>query len=174
METGNYKKCGVDWGAYEVDVFTPHLYFTLSNGCGSNTLSLLTGIHPDDIKNPNKMNPEDWKDSFMVKFLKKHGFQVHPLTKCDVSCEGDKFASDNVDDRHVLLLSQLMGRNTASWTVVHNKLLYHNFQTCSFSGLYIVNCPILTCYLICHPNWKMNEKRKVLTKYIKIDDNKLS
>ena len=156
METGYYKKKPIDWDTFEVDKFVPHLFISTYSyaGCGANTLGLITGVPPTKIKNTNRQNPNHWKDTFMVKYLKDHGFVVRPLTKCDVSCNTNGFSSDFITDRHVLMTSQLMSKNVASWAVVHNKLWYHNFQICSFTGLSLVNTPILTCYILYKPEWQ--------------------
>lgn len=155
METGYYKKRRLDWESYEVDVFVPHLFNVDGCGCGANALAILTGVPPHFIQNTNRQNRNHWKDSFMVKFLKECGFRVHHLTKCDASSAASPdFASDNITDRHVILSSQLTGKNKASWTVAHNRLWYHNFQICSFQATNLLNLPTLTCYLVCHPNWR--------------------
>lgn len=156
METGYYKNRSLDWESFEVDVFSPHLFGIGGCGCGASALATLTGVPPHFIRNTNRVNPNHWKDSFMIKFLKENGFKVRHLTKCDVSNTnpGTGIASYNLTDRHVLLLSQLTGKNTASWTVAHGKLWYHNFETCSFQATGLLNLPTLTCYLVCHPNWR--------------------
>jgi hypothetical protein len=159
MENGYYRKRPIDWDSFKVSVFIPHLFFDDEHGgCGANTLALLTGIPPLRIRNTNRKNSGDWKDSFMAKFLKKQGFRVIPLTKCDVSADSCGFTNNNIKDTHVLMISQLLGKNIASWSVVHNSLWYHNFQTCSFNSLNLVNNPTLTCYLICHPKWKIKNR----------------
>jgi hypothetical protein len=152
-----YKKRSYDWSKFEVDKFCPHLFTFSSSGCGSNALALLTGVNPHTIINTNHKNYNDWKDSFMVSFLKKRGFKIKPLTKCDVSniTSDSIYTSEPISDRHVILMSQLMTKNGASWSVVHNKLWYHNFQTCSYTGLNIINYPTLTCYVVSHPSWKL-------------------
>lgn len=160
METGFYRKHPIKWSEFEADLFVPHLFnlgdFLTIFGCGANTLALLTGIAPRYIRNTNRKNPSHWKDSFMIKFLKENGFRVQHITKCDVSNTDPStgFSSDYVNDRHVLLLSQLMNKNEASWTVTHNKLWYHNFQTCAFPSTVLLNQPTLNSYLIVHPKWR--------------------
>jgi len=155
METGFYLKRSIDWEEFEVSKFVPHLFYDTYCGCGANTLALLTGIPPTKIKNANRKNPEDWTDRFMLKFLRKQCFVIHPITKCDVTSNTNMFTPENINDRHVLLFSQLVGKNSASWSVVHNNLWYHNFQTCAFNGLNTINSPTLTCYILYHPSWKI-------------------
>jgi hypothetical protein len=156
METGSYKKKPIDWESFKVDLFTPHLFVDgHSNGCGGNALALLTGIPPEVIHNTNKKRPEDWTDEFMIKFLKKHKFRVQAITKCDMSLNDGYFISEHITNRHVLLMSQLMLKNMASWTVSYNRLWYHNFDVASFGSLNLINCPTLTCYVVIHPSWKI-------------------
>ena len=158
METGVYKKRPYDWSQFEVDKFCPHLYSFWSAGCGANALALLTGINPHKIVNSNRKNSNDWKDSFMVNFLKKRGFKVKPVTKCDVTLGDGMYTPNHITDRHVLLISQLMSKNEASWMVGHNQLWYHNFQTSSYKGITHINAPILTCYAVSHKNWQLPSK----------------
>lgn len=154
MEVGYYRKKAIDWADYTVDLFVPHLYTNYSGGCGANALSLLTGVPPHHILNTNRENRKHWKDSFMIGFLKKHGFKVFPLTKCEVTNVAGAYVCDSIGNQHILLLSQLMGKNTASWTVVYNELMYHNFETVSFKGLNLVNSPSLTVYVVFRPEWR--------------------
>lgn len=155
METGFYKKRPFDWASFEADLFVPHLFYNECGGCGANALALLTGIPPKFIHNTNYQNPNHWKDSFMIKFLKHKGFKIHHVTKCDVSnTVSTLYASDSITERHIFLFSQLMNKNSASWAVAHNNLWYHNFQTCSFIATSLLNRPTLTTYLIIHPSWK--------------------
>lgn len=156
MRTGVYKKKLIDWKPYEVDVFSPHLFVSNYDGCGANALALLTGIPPHFICNTNRQEPNNWKDTFMIKFLKDAGFKIREITKCAISGSSTDsvYSPDGITDKHVILYSQLFGRNVASWSVLHNKLWYHNFQTCSFTGLTNMNCPTLSCYAVCHPDWK--------------------
>jgi len=159
MKRGIYNNIPPDWPEFEVVKFVPHLFCEEhGDGCGNNTLALLTGIDPTKINNTNRKSPNNWKDSFMVKFLLNHGLKVADVTMCNVSDSSIFFCSDSITNRHVLLISQLMAKNEASWAVAHNKLWYHNFQTCSFNALNLVNNPLLTCYVVHHPDWgKYNE-----------------
>lgn len=154
MENGRYRKRPINWYNYEVDCFTPHLFNVSLSGCGANALALLTGIPPSHIRNTNRQRPNHWKDTFMVKFLKERGFKVIHLTKCEVTNTKGDYVNATITNNHVLLMSQLMGKDTASWTVVHNELLYHNFETVSFKGYNMVNTPSLTIYVVFHPQWK--------------------
>mgnify|MGYP002738072834 CR=1 FL=1 len=159
MEIGTYRKRPIDWKKYLVDCFRPHLFSSYSGfGCGANTLSLLTGIAPFNIVNPNKTNPNDWTEKFVIRFLKKRGFTVIPFTVCDatnfssVSGEIQEFLSDN----HVLLTVQMLSKNKASWAVMHNKIWYHNFQLYSNTAISILNSPPLKIFVLHHPIWGMN------------------
>jgi len=155
METGFYKKRPIDWSKFEIDVFVPHLFSKDLNGCGANVLATLTGVPPDNIHNTNRQNENHWNDSFIIRFLKNRGFQVQHFTKCDATNTTGIYISDYITNNHVLLCSQLQAKNTASWVIIHNKILYHNFELSSFTGLTLVNAPMLNCYVIFHPNWKI-------------------
>ena len=158
MEQGVYTGRRVDYGRYAAAVFTP--YFFSSNiralmGCGASALALLTGILPEVIARQNQ-NRAHYADAFMVRFLCRRGFTVLPLTQCSVS------ASDStLGQSHVVLLSQLFRKNEATWGVVFGGVYYHNFDINYLDAFSFLNKPILSAYLLSHPNWRLGQWPKV-------------
>ena len=148
MEKGSYIGRRVDFAKYATSCFTPHLFArTTRMGCGACALALLTGVPPEVIVRKN--NSPHYSDEFVVRFLRKREFSVLPLTLCNVSTSKSPIANF-----HVLLLSQLITRNEATWLVLHNELCYHGFDVYNATILSFVNKPVLTAYLLVHPKWR--------------------
>ncbi len=156
MEKGIYTPRPKDFSKLIVDKFAPQIFNTAYNaigGCGANALSVLTGINPLDIKNTNPKNKNDWKDKFVVDFLRDCGFTVEPITLCDVS-NSEIYVESPITKNHVLLISQLLIKNEASWSVIYKDYIFHNFEIVPLKGLEFVNNPILTAYIVWSPAWK--------------------
>src|SRR6185503_1902576 len=128
--------------------FVPHLYNHeryYGYGCGANALSTITGICPTAIRNTNK-NEDDWRDSFMLQFLRKCNYKVIPLTKCNLT--NRSYCRKTITTYHVLLVSSLLKKNEASWQIIYGGYIFHNFEICQFTNFELFDNPILTAYLI--------------------------
>lgn len=145
---------------YNVNKFTPHLFTStytnvINNGCGGNVLSMLTGINPVYIKNSNKENPHDWRDEFMLNFLRRRKFNVIPITRKEVTnCDNFTIKEyDGITSKNVLLLSQHLTKKDATWSIIYKEYIFHNFDISRLSYLEFINNPILTAYVIFHKDW---------------------
>lgn len=147
MTRGYYTNKRVDWDSFETDKFVPHLFTGGQYSCGSATLALLTGICNDAFN-----DRKHWSDKYMVNFLRDRGFRIQKLTMCNLTAVRGELNS-GINCRHVIMASQLVGPNIASWSIMHNRLWYHNFDVCAFRGFSVINNPILTAYLLWHPTW---------------------
>jgi hypothetical protein len=85
----------------------------------------------------------------MVSFLRKQGYRTLMLTPLKVCGARNKIGGD-----HVVLVSQLFRRYEATWGVIHANTFYHNFQVFDLSALAFLNKPILSAYLVMHPQWR--------------------
>jgi len=158
MEMGDYSET-IDFNQFFVRKFTPHLYVNLGYyGCGANTLSLLTGAEPWKVPVACKKQPDHWPDKFMVDFLKLRGFKVARVSKCSVTNLNSDCIENPISDNHVVMMSQLFKKKEASWVVVHNRFLYHNFEIQRTDGLDCLNHPVLSAYLVCHKSWRCDLK----------------
>ena len=155
MTKGSYRSKPIDWDSFMAEQFTPHLFTEPVSGCGATALSLLTGVDPRCFR-PS----EHWPDKFMIDFLHKRGFRTQEITRSDVTREELAICA-YVNRNHVILASQLVCKNVATWGVMHNKLWFHNFEVCNFRGLNLINNPIVTCYLVWHPSWRAERLPKV-------------
>lgn len=153
MELGSKKK--VNYKDFEVSKFSPHFFSTSYGGlgCGICCLSLLSGQHPSTIYNTNKKNPNDFKDSFMVNFLRKKKFDILPIKMLQVSNHLQTF-TDQITKRHVLMISQIFNKEESSWSVCWGgEYLCHNFYISHLERLEFLNRPILSAFLIKCSAW---------------------
>lgn len=164
MEQGSYGRKPIDFARYKVSKFVPHIYggavFGI-HGCGSTALALLTGENPLDI--PQR---EHWADRFMIAHLRERGFEVLKLTQRNVT----NFEFANVypiTDDHVILACMKFRRGEASWAVIYNKMMFHNFEITTMETYELFNHPIITVYLVRHPLWDTRGKRKAALKKLR-------
>lgn len=152
MLRGSYNGRRVDFSSYAVPCFTPHLFcgaFRRSRGCGAAALALLTGVPPEVCAERNRFRAH-YSDTFMTRFLRGRLFRVQRLTLCNLSQ-----AKSDIDQNHVLLISQLVMRNTGTWGVLHDGLYYHGFQTYWADALSCINKPLLSAYLVAAPSLRL-------------------
>jgi hypothetical protein len=153
MKKGKYKDNNTNFALYKADYFRPYLFFSgfyESFGCGPCTLSLLTGLSPTSAI--LRVDPRNTSDKSLLKALAECEIQNFPITKCEMTNDPVSVAS-SITNQHVLLLSQLWRRNEASWGVMYNDVMYHNFKPCSVSNLDFLNRPILSAYVLFKPEW---------------------
>ncbi len=144
MKSGRYGPGNTDFSKLKVGKFPVHLFnkADFSNyGCGPNTLALLTGVNPSGIKGKNHAS-----DRFMVDFLRKHGWSVYEVNKANLT--RSKKIEFPITDQHILLVSILMRRAEASWAVINNSLMFHNFDVAKVNLFEIFNWQPLSAYVI--------------------------
>lgn len=94
----------------------------------------------------------------MVNFLRSKGFRVAKLTfKNITNC---KEVSYPIGGSHVVLARIKFIKNEASWVVIHNGKIYHNFEISDFKGYELINHPVMSMYLIKHRSWDQPQARK--------------
>ena len=155
LPKGKYKEVKIDFNKLSVEWFAPHLYRkdAYALGCGRTALTTLTGVSPDMIP-IGKGEKHHYSDRFMVNFLRQRDYQVLPVTQCDMTQHSDVILHEITED-HVVLFSQLMIKNEASWSVTYGGLVYHNFYVTRLHGMEFLNKPLLSAYVIFHPKWRM-------------------
>lgn len=154
---GKYRRKPIDFSKFRVSRFAPYLFTECSGGCGANALALITGVHPEKIHNTNKENESDWRDSFMLAFLRHRKYNVIPLTMCSASQKA-AFA-DSIDEKHVMLTSQLIDKKLASWQVIFDNYVFHNFGISGLKSREFINNPIMTAYIVFHHHWRIKKKK---------------
>ena len=150
MENGSYTARRVNFADYAAAFFNPFLFtadWRARLGCGASALSLLTGVLPEKVAREN--GDPHYSDAFMISFLRRRHYLVKELTLCRMS---DGVGS--IGRSHVILLSQLIRRNEATWGVIFNATYYHNFEWYTLDTLSLLNKPVVSAYLVLHPKWR--------------------
>ena len=153
METGNYKHYP-KWSKYEVDMLPIHWYDSakfVNCGCGSTALATITGDNPYKISSLNKN--KHYSDEFMLKYLRQHKIKCIKMTKCNLT--NNKDWEYQINDRHVLLVSQLVKKAEATWKIIYQGISHHNFLPSTFSVTSMLNNPICSSYVLFKPEWKV-------------------
>jgi hypothetical protein len=163
MIDGTYKQ-RVDWRSFEspraaeildynVTRYTEKMY----NTCGTGAISLLTGLMPKHVERNLPKSNQHWTDFSILKFLKARKFRIASVSKngiTNLSPRGDEFETMPLNENHVLLCCLLMCRNEASWFVINNGYIFHNFTRSLMTPLYLLNKPSQSSYVVTHPKWK--------------------
>ena len=158
MENGTYGNAITDFRKLTLKKFPASLYNPITfgmNGCGANALSLITGKHPAEIKAKNK-HKDHFPDSFMVKYLRNNGVTPFKITKCNLTGRTKKEHSDlfgYITNDNLLLVSQLLKKNEASWGVYWGGLWFHNFELSRTDFMSLLNFPIVSAYCLYNPKW---------------------
>ena len=156
MEKGFYTDKKVDFNSFAISRFVPNIfdpYIHTCIPCGISTLALLTGINPFILNASNK-NRDHTSDKFMLDILKSNGFKIAKLTQCSVSNNTSRVLQNSIKYYHVLLVSQLVLRNEASWSVIYDQYIFHNFLVNLLKPLEFLNRPPITAYLLFHKKYK--------------------
>ena len=163
MINGSYRE-KVDWRTFE-SPGAYHLFEQRSTGhssneyrtCGSGALSLLTGFNPKNVEKKLPKSAEHWSDFAIVRYLKHRKFMVTQLSKYGVTnldADNSDFEMTPLNRRHVLLCCLLVCRNEASWFVITNGRVFHNFEEKDLDPLFFVNKPSQSSYLVSHRSWR--------------------
>lgn len=156
MERGFYTDEKINFDSFIINKFIPYIYdpyIHSSVSCGCSTLALLTGISPFILSVLNK-NKNHTSDKFMLDILKSNGFKIAKLTQCSVSNNTSRVLQNSIKYYHVLLVSQLVLKNEATWSVINDQYIYHNFLVNLLKPLEFLNRPPITAYLLFHKKYK--------------------
>jgi hypothetical protein len=174
MENGTYGGGNTDFTNLVMDRFSAHLFDQKtyeSVGCGANALALLTGENPKVFLKNNKRKSH-YSDSFMIRNLRKYGYKVFKINKCNLTFRNKGNALYySLNNNHLLLVSHLLKRNEATWIVHWNDIQYHNFELNKSTFWQIVNFPISTAYVLYKDEWStkdLKEAAEVAQKYRKL------
>lgn len=159
MEVGKYSKKKIDFSKFECQKFPLTLFdpaiFGLA-GCGYNLLASIVGKEsPFDIRKLNKSkNKESCEDKFILWYLRKHGFKVLPLTKCNLTNTKSVYLDGVVKPYNVFISSNLVRKNEASWFINYQHYMLHNQEILPVKSLDFLNFPIMSAFLIWHKKYK--------------------
>ena len=142
----------INYSQYKVRKFTPTLYSENYGvfGCGPSALATLTNLSPTNFISPDKANPNNWPDYYMVNQLRKRYWKVLKLNPLEVS--NVDYIEDNITKNHIVLLSQHYTKTEASWSIIYSSLIYHNFAISRLNEYEFLSRPIISSFLVTHPS----------------------
>lgn len=117
------------------------------SGCGATALGLITGQNPHSIKTKNG----HFSDRFMVNFLRDRNFSVYEVNKANLS--NKKIWSHSLLDNHLILFSILTQKKEATWMVMFNNIIYHNFEQRKANYIDFLNFPMDSLYVLYKKSW---------------------
>ena len=142
------------WNTLKSPRFVPTMFDNEEHCCGTNALAMLTGISPSKIvKERDRVGY--WSYKKMLSYLNVRGYTTVEVTVAEVTNRMERLEIVSYD--HVLLIGQYMFRDEGTWTVVHNYMLYHNFDKDPLRPLEFLNNPSERIYIVSHPTWKNKE-----------------
>lgn len=123
--------------------------------CGAYALHTLTKRPYKEILKLSKKG--HWPNKVMFDFLKKHGYEIHPVTLGNiVDCYTSPYKkfSKTITMDNVLLVDQraLSGENT--WAVIYHNIQAHSGEVSPQNPIEFANYPIQAIYCIWHKKWK--------------------
>ena len=158
MENGLYGNANTDFRKLTVRKLPLYLFDNgtyAGVGCGATVLGLLTGVNPYEICRSNK-GKAHYGDRFIRDYLRKYEISSYKVTKCNLTSRAkrtDQELSAYIAPNNVLLTSQLLTKNEASWFVYWNGISYHNFELDRANFTALLNFPIISSYVLYNPKW---------------------
>lgn len=132
--------------------FPVHLSASSKNiGCGITAISMLTGENVLKLFRKYKQYVKNFPDDVLLQHLRAKKFEI---LKIKNKALGEFDDSHFVEKNHVVLLSLRINSENASWGIIYDHMLYHNFEVSALTPLTFINMPIMTSYFIKHPKWK--------------------
>jgi hypothetical protein len=144
MKFGSYGNGNTDFSKFKLSCVPLYLRSTAdikySYGCGANALSILTGIPPSNFYRKGG----HFSDRYMISALRATRFHVYEVNKSNLTSK----KSFSIDDRTLLLFSQLIKKGEASWKVSYGGQSYHNFDISVLNSWELLNMPISSMYVL--------------------------
>ena len=153
MKTGKYGPGNTNFDKLKVKRLPLHFYNAVDYskaGCGSTALALLTGDNPFVIA--TKVKKGNFTDSFMKKYLRKHGISVYEVNKANLTRNSEW--KHSLQDNHVVLFSALVRKKDSSWFLAYNKdVLFHNFEVIKADFYTLLSFPITSAFVLYKKEW---------------------
>lgn len=139
----------IDWDSFEAVRFNPFFFNAAGGGCGGNALGLLTGIDPLDL--PHR---DDWTPGYMCRKLREHGFRVHELSIKNLTAHRPSiYMPETVTASHVVLARIKICKPEATWVVLYDGRMHHNFEVTPIRSYSMLNTPLMNAYIVHHHSW---------------------
>lgn len=150
----------VNWEDYCANNFQPFLpscskafsWRPLWKTCGTTILSLITGLNPGKIESCLPKGRSHWSDTSITDFLQKRNYKTIQLTRLLVT--NTYWENYPIHRDHVLILNVLMDKEEASYFLLFDNVLYHNFSSVHFNNYFFINKPLQSAILVWHKKWK--------------------
>ena len=151
MKLGRYGNGNTKFNKLSVGKLPLHWFNTTDyhgTGCGACALSALTGVNPHSIKYKKDGH---YSDRFMTSFLRNYNISVYEMNQSNLS--NNKSWVYNITDQHVILSSNLIQPNEATWGIHWNNTDIHNFTIQKADSFHTINFPIVTAYILFSKTW---------------------
>lgn len=123
--------------------------------CGAYALYTLTKRPYKDIIKLSKK--EHWPDSTMFTYLRKHDYEIYPVTLGNiVECHKNLVDKNihKITRKHVLLIEQKAIYCENTWSVLYFDTMAHSGTISPISTTEFLNYPPRAVYCIWHKKWK--------------------
>ena len=87
----------------------------------------------------------------MTSFLRNYNISVYEMNQSNLS--NNKSWVYNITDQHVILSSNLIQPNEATWGIHWNNTYIHNFTIQKADSFHTINFPIVTAYILFSKTW---------------------
>ena len=142
----------IDFKKFESPNFVPYLMDNRGwESCGSACLSTVCGIPAKKIEKHLPKNQRHWSNQALSNFLKKKGYKVAQVTKNAV--RKTYFEDSPLNSNHVLICNNVVDRWDASYFLVFQNIVYHNFLVWPTDLLFFVNKIPQNIFIVHHRKW---------------------
>lgn len=143
----------VPWHKYKTSKF--HFPSDIGKAqCGAYALHAITKKSYKDIEKLSKN--ECWPTVLMFKYLKQHGYEIHPITIGNMveAHSVNDFTKSKITENHVILIDQKAYKEENTWAVLYGNMMGHSGETEALKPLEFFNYPMEAAYVIWHNKWK--------------------
>jgi len=133
--------------------------------CGSAALGLLLNKNPLLLDKVCKDAHKGWYTTQVIQYLKSQNCKVIQLSKDDVLPKFNHLYNPITSD-HVLLINSRVNKNENSMFVIHNNVIWHNYNSEQIPPLFFINKPTQDVLLVHHPKWKLRTSRPQKLLYV--------
>lgn len=129
-----------EWKMPNFHIDFTHQFNHAHSCCGGCCVSMITGEAPIKIDRKMKWS-EDATTGKMIRCLESKGFDVMKVGLRAVSDSRQCCAWNNesLTEEHLLLIGAMTDAKEASWFLLHQGIVWHNFSRWSNSPLFLLN-----------------------------------
>lgn len=138
----------IHWEKWLMPRWTPKCQFVNSpkrwSTCGSATMSLVTGLDPAYIESRLPRTQLHWSTRSAAKFLNRCGWKTLILPPKGIVSTLNEFTWDNatLSPQHLVMVNCYTSAKEASWFLVENGRVWHNFYIEPAGPLFLLRRPL--------------------------------